>query len=69
VAFNENELRDAVNFYLENPQADGEARRAFLEREVTFTDGSAGKRTGEYITSLVKQEKGHHRGTENTEYL
>jgi len=53
VAFNENELRDAVNFYLENPQADGEARRAFLEREVTFTDGSAGKRTGEYLVSLV----------------
>lgn len=55
VAFDENALRDAVNYYLENPKADEKARREFLEREVTFTDGSAGKRTGEYIVSLVRK--------------
>lgn len=55
VAFNAEQVREAVNFYLENPLADEEARRKFIEREVTFTDGSAGRRTGEYLASLVKK--------------
>lgn len=55
VAFNGEQVRDAVNFYLENPSADEEARRKFIEREVTYTDGSAGKRTGEYLASLVNR--------------
>ncbi len=54
-AFNAEQVREAVNFYLENPHADEEARRKFIEREVTFTDGSAGRRTGEYLASLVKK--------------
>ncbi len=54
VAFNPDQVRDAINFYLENPTADNDARRKFIEREVTFTDGMAGRRTGEYIASLVK---------------
>ncbi len=53
VAFNADQARDAVNFYLEHPHADEEARMSFLQREVTFTDGSAGRRTGEYLASLV----------------
>ena len=52
-AFNADLLRYGVNFYLENPHADEEARLAFLKREVTFIDGSAGRRTGEYLASLV----------------
>ena len=53
VAFSAEQARDAVNFYLEHPHADEEARLSFLQREVTFTDGSAGQRTGEYLASLV----------------
>ena len=53
VALNELELREAVNAYLEEPQADAGPLSAFVEREVTFTDGSAGSRTGEFLASLV----------------
>lgn len=54
VALNIEQAREAINFYLANPNADEEARWKFIEREVTFTDGSAGRRTGDYIASLVK---------------
>ncbi len=53
VALDESALREAVNAYLEDPAADRSARRAFVEREVTFTDGSAGRRTGEWVRGLV----------------
>ncbi len=49
VAGDEMELRDAINMYLANPDLDGAERKAFVEQEITFTDGSAGKRTAEYI--------------------
>jgi CDP-glycerol glycerophosphotransferase (TagB/SpsB family) len=49
VAMNENELCAAVNAYLRDPELDGEQRRAFIREECTFTDGSAGSRTGEWI--------------------
>ena len=57
VAYTEDELRQAVNYYLENPAADWEAREAFIQRECTFTDGSAGKKTGEYLVLLVNKER------------
>ncbi|MEW6180713.1 MAG: hypothetical protein AB1522_12390 [Chloroflexota bacterium] len=53
VALNAEQVCEAVNFYLMQPDADREARRRFVEREVTFTDGSAGRRTAEYLLSLV----------------
>jgi len=53
VALNADQVCEAVNFYLTQPNADREARRRFVEREVTFTDGSAGRRTAEYLLSLV----------------
>jgi len=53
VAFNEAQLCETLNFYLENPQANSQERMAFIERECTYTDGSAGKRTAEYFTSLL----------------
>ncbi|MEW6649266.1 MAG: hypothetical protein AB1453_03640 [Chloroflexota bacterium] len=55
VAFNPEQVCAAVNAYLLQPQADRQARRQFVEREVTYTDGSAGRRTGEYFLSLVKE--------------
>jgi len=53
VAFSEDELREAINLYLNNRDADREKRQAFIQRECTYTDGSAGKRTGKYLVSLL----------------
>ena len=53
VAYTEGELSGAINFYLHNPQAEMEARRAFIARECTFTDSSAGRRTGQYLLSRL----------------
>jgi len=52
-ATNMDELQEALNTYLQDPDADAAAREKFLEDEVTYTDGSAGKRTGEYLLSLL----------------
>ena len=53
VAFNEAQLWETLNFYLENPQVNSQERMAFIKRECTYTDGSAGKRTAEYFMSLL----------------
>ena len=53
VAMNEAELREAINFYLQTPDADAAQRQSFIEREVTYTDASAGRRTGEYLLSRL----------------
>ncbi|MEX1248209.1 MAG: hypothetical protein WEA61_06965 [Anaerolineales bacterium] len=53
VAYTRDELRDVLNFYLKNPQADILERRAFIARECTFADGTAGRRTGEYLLSRM----------------
>jgi CDP-glycerol glycerophosphotransferase (TagB/SpsB family) len=53
VAFDEDALFEAVNAYLQDDSLDREKRRAFVEQEITFLDGSAGKRTGDYLLSLL----------------
>lgn len=53
VAMDEGSLQQAINRYLLDPQADAEARRKFLKDEVTFTDGSAGRRTGQFLARLA----------------
>lgn len=53
VAYSKEELRNELNFYLQNPAADAKTRRAFIARECTFTDASAGCRTGEYLLSRM----------------
>ncbi len=53
VANNENQLRDAINAYLRNPQLDSAERRKFVEDEITFTDGTSGKRTAEFILKVL----------------
>lgn len=55
VAENESQLRDALNLYLANPTADAEERRKFVADEITFTDGTSGKRTAEYILSVLEK--------------
>jgi len=53
VAYDREALKNAINYYLENPLADAAARQQFIKDECTYIDGSAGKRTGEYILSLI----------------
>ena len=53
VAFNEASLFETVNMYLQDEKLDDDKRRAFVRQEITFTDGSAGKRTGDYLLSLL----------------
>ena len=52
VVYAKDQLRKALNDYLGDPELDAKARREFVGREVTFTDGSASRRTGEFLSSL-----------------
>jgi hypothetical protein len=54
VAQNPAELRQAIVASLTEPWAQQPARQAFVLREITFTDGSAGRRTGEYLGRLLR---------------
>lgn len=49
----EDSLAQAINRALDDPAARRDARRAFIEREVTFTDGRAAQRSAEFVLSLV----------------
>jgi CDP-glycerol glycerophosphotransferase (TagB/SpsB family) len=53
VVYSEADLRRAIDAYLENPASEKDERRAFVQDEITFTDGSAGRRTAEYLLSLL----------------
>jgi hypothetical protein len=55
VALNENELRDVLNMYLKDKSVDSKERRKFIEEEVTFTDGTSGKRTAEFILRVLEK--------------
>jgi len=58
VALNQEELGQAINAYLADPQADLEAQRRFLSQECTYIDGSSGRRTGQYFISLLEAGNG-----------
>lgn len=49
VAANEGQLREAINLYLADPGLDRAQRLAFASQEITYMDGSAGRRTADYI--------------------
>ncbi|NPA06322.1 MAG: hypothetical protein GXO54_02840 [Chloroflexi bacterium] len=53
VAYNEAELQAALNRALEAPNARAAARRAFVQRETTYTDGSAGRRVARWIAAQI----------------
>jgi hypothetical protein len=55
VVVDKRQLAEAVSAYLRDPALDRQARRSFVEREVTFTDGSSGGRTGRYLYSLLER--------------
>jgi hypothetical protein len=57
VASNERELCEVINLYLKNPSLDSVERRKFIEDEITFTDGTSGKRTAEYILKVLNSQK------------
>lgn len=52
--YSKTQLPDAINDYVAHPEADAENRRSFIVREVVFTDGSAGRKTGEFLASVVE---------------
>ncbi len=49
-------LKAALDHYLSNPNADQDARIAFLTRECTYLDGSAGTKTAHLLLSLLEVE-------------
>jgi hypothetical protein len=53
VASNEQQLQELLDLYLANRDLDKMERRRFIEREITFTDASAGRRTAEYILQVI----------------
>ncbi|MCD4672603.1 MAG: hypothetical protein K8R77_08065 [Anaerolineaceae bacterium] len=57
VAMDKAQLKDALNRYLENPHADEMERKQFITDEVTYTDGSAGKRTAEFLLSVIGKKE------------
>jgi CDP-glycerol glycerophosphotransferase (TagB/SpsB family) len=57
VASNPEELCHAIDLYLKQPDLDAVERRQFVEQEITYTDGSAGKRTAEFILGRLRAEQ------------
>jgi hypothetical protein len=57
-ATNLGSLKTSLNFYLENPNADLDARREFLQKECTYLDGTAGIHTAKYLGSLTNGQLG-----------
>ena len=55
VAENESQLRDALNLYIKDKTVDAKERRKFVEDEITFTDGTSGKRTAEFILKVLEK--------------
>ena len=55
VASNEKELCEVINLYLKNPSLDAAERRKFIEEEITFTDGTSGKRTAKFILEVLNK--------------
>jgi len=56
IAETEDGLRRALNLYLADPRLDSEARSEFARREITYLDGSAGRRTADFILSLLERD-------------
>jgi hypothetical protein len=56
VVYNKKELRGALNHYLLNPESGCEQRLNFIDNECTFTDGSAGRRTAEWLVRILEGE-------------
>lgn len=53
VATDKASLKRLLNENLNHPAADQAARKAFIEQECTFTDGSAGQRTASFVLQVL----------------
>src|SRR5512134_1988113 len=53
VAADERALGEAINLYLEDAARDAAERRKFIDDEITFTDGTSGRRTAEFILKIL----------------
>jgi len=58
-ALDEVQLEQAINYYLEYPNTDQLSRQTFIERECTYTDGSAGKHTADFLLSKLTNNYGN----------
>lgn len=56
VIFDTEQLIAAIEDYLKDPLGGTESRRKFIQEEVSFTDGLAGRRTGEFLASLIDKK-------------
>ena len=56
VAVDEITLKKVLNDYLNNPTLDQKQRRNFILNECTFTDGSSGRRTGEFLLNILQKK-------------
>lgn len=54
-AKNLSELIEALNYYLIDPDIDKQVRQDFVSRECTYVNGSAGKKTAEFLISLLEE--------------
>jgi hypothetical protein len=55
VVFDKASLKKELNAALEAPEAERPQRESFIIDECSFTDGSSGRRTGEYLASLAEK--------------
>ncbi len=53
VAFTVRQVQEALNRALARPEERSAARRAFVARETTYTDGRAGERVGRWLATLA----------------
>lgn len=55
VVYNQEGLKQAINSYLRDPEQHDKERARFIRDEVTYLDGSAGRRTGDFLVSLARR--------------
>jgi CDP-glycerol glycerophosphotransferase (TagB/SpsB family) len=56
-ATDQESLLKAVNHYLRDPNADVDARHVFLKKECSYLDGTAGRRTADFILSIMNKSR------------
>ena len=61
VVYDIDQLKETLDLYLTHPETDHAERVKFILDEVTYTDGTAGKHTGEYFVKLANNAKRHDR--------
>jgi hypothetical protein len=55
IARDDEQLRSRLDEYLSKPELDRAERRKFVQEEITYLDGSAGRRTARFILGLLNR--------------